>query len=261
MTERRRVKVNENNDSMSSLPRGLLVLEVIADEQPIGVGDLARRLQMPKSSVQRTLKTLAESGWLESTNERRTRWYLAAKVRSIGHRAGGEPSLLQAALPHVHWLGEQTQETIHFGVPIGDRSMVVLDRVDSTRPVRTFMAIGTAIPLHAAASGKAIMSKWDEGRLAKFLDAGLDPITPTTVTSVPDLRRELLTIREKGYASNFAENRDGVFAVGSAVHADREGAEAAVSISMPASRFDSDRVGEWGALAREACARIGRSLS
>lgn len=246
---------NESSDSMSSLSRGLLAIEVIADQQPIGVADLARRLEMPKSSVQRTLKTLAEAGWLVSTDEPRTRWFLAAKVRSIGHRAGGEPSLLQAALPHVRWLAEQTRETIHFGVPIGDRSMVVLDRVDSTRPVRTFMAIGTSIPLHASASGKAIMSNWDQARVAVYLNGGLNAITPTTITSHPDFLRELEQVREKGYASNFAENREDVFAVGSAVRD-----LAAVSISMPASRFDPDRVEEWGELAREACARVDQAL-
>ncbi|MBJ8346953.1 IclR family transcriptional regulator [Antrihabitans sp. YC2-6] len=246
---------NGTTDSMSSLARGLLVLEVIADAQPIGVADLARRLDMPKSSVQRTLKTLAEAGWLVSTDEHRTRWFLAAKVRSIGHRAGGEPSLLQAALPHVQWLAQQTQETIHFGVPIGDRSMVVLDRVDSTRPVRTFMAIGTTIPLHASASGKAIMSGWEDARLNAYINGGLDRITPTTLTSAPDFLRQLEQVRAQGYAANFAENREDVFAIGSAV-----GTLAAVSISMPATRFDPDRVEEWGGLARETCARIGRAL-
>jgi IclR family acetate operon transcriptional repressor len=244
----------------NSLARGLLVLEVISAEQPIGVGELARTTGLPKSSVQRALGTLADAGWIESTDDRLTRWSLSQKVRSIGHRAGDDPSLHHAALPHLHWLRDQTQETIHFGMSVRDRSMLVIDRVDSNRPVRTFMEIGTTIPLHACASGKAVLASWDERRLDRYIEAGLDEITPTTITAAEDLRRDLKEAREKGYAVNFAENREGVFAVGAAGSVQRDGAGAAISISMPDSRFDASRVTEWGELARETAARIDASL-
>jgi len=252
--------MTDDKDSMSSLARGLLVLEVISTEQPIGVGELSRLIDLPKSSVQRALRTLAESGWIDSTDERQTRWFLSRKVRTIGHRAGGDPSLLQAAVPHLHWLRDQTQETIHFGVPVDERQMVVLDRVDSTRSVRTFMAIGTVIPLHATASGKAVLATWTEARLDAYIRAGLDPMTPTTITSEAKLRHELDVAREKGYAANFGENREGVFAIGSAGVSHRDRTNAAISISMPESRYDAGRVEEWGALARETIARIEAAL-
>lgn len=244
----------------NSLARGLLVLEVISAEQPIGVGELSRMTGLPKSSVQRALRTLADAGWIEPTDDPLTRWGLTHKVRSIGHRAGDDPSLHQAALPHLHWLRDQTQETIHFGMSVRDRSMIVIDRVDSNRPVRTFMEIGTTIPLHACASGKAVLAGWDERRLNRYIEAGLDDITPTTITSAVDLRRDLEEVRSKGYAANFAENREGVFAVGTAGSVQIDSAAAAISISMPATRFDAGRVEEWGDLAREASARIDASL-
>lgn len=249
-----------NDAATNSLARGLQVLEVISAEQPIGVGELSRLVGLPKSSVQRALRTLADAGWIEPTEDPLTRWGLSQKVRSIGHGAGDDPSLLQAALPHLHWLRDQTQETIHFGMPVRDRSMLVLDRVDSNRSVRTFMAIGTTIPLHACASGKAVLAGWDQRRLDRYVEAGLDDITPTTITSADDLRRNLQEVRDKGYAANFAENREGVFAVGAAGSVQRGGSAAAISISMPETRFDASRVDEWGELARETSARIDVSL-
>lgn len=244
----------------NSLARGLLVLEVISAEQPIGVGELSRMTGLPKSTVQRALRTLADAGWIEATDDPQTRWGLSQKIRSIGHRAGDDLSLHQAALPHLHWLRDQTQETIHFGISVRDRSMLVIDRVDSNRAVRTFMAIGTAIPLHACASGKAVLAGWEERRLDRYIEAGLDDITPTTITSASDLRRELQEVRDKGYAANFAENREGVFAVGAAGAVQIDGAAAGISISMPDTRYDAGRVAEWGELARETSARIDASL-
>lgn len=251
---------NDASASTNSLARGLLVLEVISAEQPIGVGELSRTTGLPKSSVQRALRTLADAGWIEATEDPLTRWELSQKIRSIGHRAGDDPSLHQAALPHLHWLRDQTQETIHFGMCVRDRTMLVIDRIDSNRAVRTFMEIGTTIPLHACASGKAVLAGWDRRRLDRYIDAGLDDITPKTITSASELRRELKDVRDKGYAANFAENREGVFAVGVAGTVQIDGAAAAISISMPETRYDATRVAEWGELAREASARIDAFL-
>lgn len=252
--------MNTSEASTNSLARGLLLLEVISAEQPIGVGELSRATGLPKSSVQRALRTLADAGWIEATEDPLTRWGLTEKIRAIGHRAGDELSLHQAALPHLHWLRDQTQETIHFGMSVRDRSMLVIDRVDSERSVRTFMAVGTAIPLHACASGKAVLAGWEERRLDRYIEAGLEHITSTTITSASDLRRILHEVREKGYAANFAENRDSVFAIGAAGTVQIDGAAAAISISMPDTRYAAERVAEWGELARETSARIDASL-
>ena len=49
------------------------VLEAVSTMQPVGLSDLARQVELPKSTVQRSLLTLAEVGWLRSTPTQPTR--------------------------------------------------------------------------------------------------------------------------------------------------------------------------------------------
>lgn len=51
-------------------------LDAVADNQPIGVSELARRLELPKSTVQRSLATLVDLGWIRTDGSDITRWML-----------------------------------------------------------------------------------------------------------------------------------------------------------------------------------------
>ena len=60
--------------AMQSVLRSLLVLEAVAEHQPVRVGELTPLLGLPKSTVQRSLETLAEAGWLRQVDGDLTRW-------------------------------------------------------------------------------------------------------------------------------------------------------------------------------------------
>ena len=47
---------------MKSVTRSLRILEAVAQHQPVTVGELTKLFGLPKSTVQRTLVTLAEAG-------------------------------------------------------------------------------------------------------------------------------------------------------------------------------------------------------
>ena len=49
---------------MGNVLKTLAVCEAVSVHQPIGVRELAREIDMPKSSVQRALETLHAAGWL-----------------------------------------------------------------------------------------------------------------------------------------------------------------------------------------------------
>ena len=65
---------------MKSVTRSLRVLEAVAQHQPVTVGELTKLFGLPKSTVQRTLVTLAEAGWLRANRKDTTRWEIGARV-------------------------------------------------------------------------------------------------------------------------------------------------------------------------------------
>ncbi|WP_425559978.1 helix-turn-helix domain-containing protein [Kitasatospora paranensis] len=68
----------------------LSVLELVAEHQPAGVGELSRISGLPKSTVQRTLRALADAGWIRPVGREFTRWALTPRMVTIGRRAARE---------------------------------------------------------------------------------------------------------------------------------------------------------------------------
>jgi IclR family acetate operon transcriptional repressor len=106
---------------MRNVLNTLRVLEEVATRQPVGVGELARVLDMPKSSVQRALHTLNSAGWIRPATGEITRWAATTKALDVGRHASGGLGLRDAAMPVMEDLRRRTEETIHLTVPEGAR--------------------------------------------------------------------------------------------------------------------------------------------
>lgn len=241
-----------------TLMRGLHVLEALAESTgPVGVGELSRRLGLPKSTTQRLLHTLAREGWAVISSDPVTRWRLSPRLLGMVRNAGSSLSVQDAAKPLITELGNRTGETVHLSVPDGNLNLVLIDRIDSVHPVRTYNPIGVSTPMYASSGGKAFLAALPRADVERMLrSAPLEQRMPATITDVDLLLEHLEGIRELGYATNFSENRDGVCAIGAAVMDHADSPTAAIALSMPASRFDPDRIPEWGQMVVDVARRF-----
>ena len=243
---------------MKSVTRSLRVLEAVAQHQPVTVGELTKLFGLPKSTLQRTLVTLAEAGWLRANRKDTTRWEIGARVLAVRPAALQGSSLFAAAREPMIRLRDTVNETIHLSVPDALHGMVVVDRVDCDHPVRTFHAIGDTSPLHATATGHAVLAHLPKQDVEELIAGGLERYSDTTPADPDELRAELDRIHADGYAVNRNQYRPGVCAVAAPV-LDEDGTPlATVAISMPESRYDADRVPEWGRLVADTTAEITR---
>jgi IclR family transcriptional regulator, acetate operon repressor len=241
---------------MKSVTRSLRILEAVAQHQPVTVGELTKIFGLPKSTVQRTLVTLAEAGWLRANRRDTTRWEIGARVLAVRPAALQGSSLLTAAHEPMVRLRDALNETIHLAVPDALQCMVVVDRVDSDHPVRTFHTIGDTSPLHATSVGRAVLAHLPKQDVEELIAQGLERFTDTTPAEPDELRAELDRIRTDGYAVNRNQYRPGVCAIAAPV-LDEDGAPlASVAVSMPDSRFDAERLPEWSRMVAEAAAEI-----
>lgn len=246
---------------MRSVITTFRVLEAVAEQQPVGLSELARALGMPKTTVQRSLSALAELGWIAAApRSEQTRWILTTKALTIGGRVSGVSHLRAAGLPVMQELSRATEETIHLTVPEG-RSIVLIDKVDSTREVRTVTWIGGHVPIHASASGKAMLSRMPEADLRALLADPLERSTRQTVTDLEQLLAELADVRERGYAVNVGGWRDDVSAVGAPIVDTGGRPVAAVSVSTPSHRLPPDIRPRYGELVHDAAVRATRTLA
>ena len=98
---------------MQSVLNTLRVLEEVASRQPIGVGQLARVLQMPKSSVQRALVALHTGGWIRPASGEVTRWVMTTRALAVGGRVGSADVWRKRNVPgplqHFEYIARRVQ--------------------------------------------------------------------------------------------------------------------------------------------------------
>jgi IclR family acetate operon transcriptional repressor len=244
---------------MQNVLNTLRVLEEVAARQPAGVAELARATGIPKSSVQRALRTLQTAGWIRPAGGGITRWAVTTKALHVGRHAAGDLSIRDVAVPVMEDLRRRIDETIHLAIPEGDK-VVLIERLETSKPVRIVLALGTSLPLHASAHGKAVLAAGSTAMLDQLLADGLPQHTATTITAPGELLAELERIRERGYSTNGGEWRSDVSAVAAAVLDDTGQPVASISINVPTSRMAGESRSAYGALVREAAAAIGAAL-
>jgi IclR family acetate operon transcriptional repressor len=237
----------------------LHVLEEVASRQPIGVGELARVLEMPKSSVQRALVTLNTAGWIRPAPGEVTRWVMTTRALAVGGLSSGDLDLRGAAVPIMENLRRRTEETIHLTVPEGGK-MVLIERLETDKPVRTSMALGHALPMHASGNGKAVLANSSHDIVRQLLPDELPRYTDTTITDPDELCAELAAIRERGFAVNHGEWRSDVGCVAAAVMGSDEEPIASLSVNLPISRLTQQSEAAFGAAVNTAANNLSARL-
>jgi len=242
---RREAEAGTSFQPVKSADRTLDVLEALAASgQRPTLGELARRLNIPKSSLHGVLRTLQARGWVQ-VDETGTRYSLGLRALRVGAAFVETDDAVALLAPVLDELAARFGETVHLG-RLDGADVVYLAKRESVHPLRLFSAIGRRLPAHATALGKALLAQLDEDRLAALLPTPLPRLTPHTLTDPDALRADLAAVRAAGYAVDREENSEGIICIAVAVPPHRVGhpgqpeATDAISISLPVSRHSAD---------------------
>jgi DNA-binding IclR family transcriptional regulator len=228
---------------VGALLHGLEILDLFsAEERELGVGEMARRLGMHKSSASRLAATLSAAGYLEPAGQA-GRYRLGAKLVRFAGLAGDGASLPQIAVPLLRPLVDEVGETGHV-VALDGTDVVTIGVVDGWRSVRMHGAVGKRSPAHATATGKALLSGLTDDEVRARYTGRLERRTPNTLTTVGALLEALAEIRARGCAFDAEELEVGLRCVAAPVvdHAGR--VVAAVGLSGPAGRFAPETIAD-----------------
>jgi IclR family acetate operon transcriptional repressor len=219
-----------------SLDRALTVLLQVAESPPPGLTLAACTsiLGYSKPTTQRILRTLVSRSFLTYDEELGVYSLGVANVQ-LGSEYLSRLDLRKTALPEMRRLVETTGETAHLGVMTGT-DVVYVELVDSPNPVRIFSRVGAAVPAYATAIGKALLAFTDETQLDDHVPAEFTPRTRNTHTSRVSLDDDLAMIRERGYAIDDEENRDGIRGYAAPIFDHTDVVVAAVSVGGPSDR-------------------------
>jgi DNA-binding IclR family transcriptional regulator len=216
-----------------SLERGLDILEVVeAEGSVIGVREIARRLDLSPTIVQRMVTSLAKRGYVDKDAET-ARYRLGYRALALGANSGAGADYIGTARRELERLA-RVHSLNGFVSVLHDNRAVYLLAVQAEGPVAIKVAPGSEMPLHSTAAGKVLLASQSDDEARKLLGHGkLAAITPHTVTDPAAVIGGLARVRKQGFATVSEENIRGVLSVGAPIR-DRTGRTlAALSVAFP----------------------------
>lgn len=196
-----------------SVHRALLLLDCLADvEDGASIRDLSRRLELPKSTVQRLLASLEAEGLVHQHSDRGS-YRLSAGIYRFVAKIHGRLDLRSQALPVMRQARDRSRQSVALMVREGDHRICV-ESLEGLDPLRGFVGLGDRLPLYSGASGKLLLA-FAPGAEAEEMTAParLVPLTRHTIVDSERLRSELELIRHQGYSTADQERYEGFCSV------------------------------------------------
>ena len=221
---------------VESVRRALRILRCFSLETAeLGVSDIARQLGMHKSTVYRLLGTMEAEGFVHQIDT--GRYVLGWRLFELGGAVKGWSSTRTVVTRHLASLVAATSETAHLAV-FDEGSVLYIEKVESTRPLRMPSAVGKRVPAHCTALGKVFLANLAPQESLSAIRRPLARYTPKTIVDPDRLREELETVRVEGYAVDREEMEEGLMCLAAPICDDRGAVAAAISISGPSSRIE-----------------------
>ena len=217
-----------------AVSKALETLEMLqAEEHPMALNEISRRIKLSKTSAFRLLRTLETAGWLVSSEW--GRYALGPATHSVVSTQS-VARLLRAGMPHLQNISRELHETASLAA-LFDNRVEVIAVVESPQPIRMSNVVGHIVPPNASSLGKAIIAFLSEERREKVIRSyGTYRFTHKTITDRAELERELAQVREQGFATDREESVCDGNCFGVPIFADSGQVCAAVSISLPKAR-------------------------
>ena len=221
----------QRNQGIQVISRAADVLRLLGKETDgLSLGQIAKQVDLPRSTVQRIVSALAHEGFVSADNG-----YggirLGPEIRSLAEAVTTD--IKDKLRPVMQQISDATGETVDLAMLEGNK-MLFIDQIVGTQRLRTVSSIGEAFPLTTTANGKAALACLDQVKATKLIlaevERGENSKPLSEITSEVDL------IRGGDLARDDGEHTEGISALGFGVK-EPNGDILAISVPVPSSRF------------------------
>lgn len=222
--------------------KALLLLTRLGDHPEGAVAsELARQCRFPLSTAHRLLGALVRDGFA-NFDQSTKRYRLGLQVFQLAQAVFRVYGFTGLARPVLEEVSSATREATLLAVRDGERQLYLYS-IEGPQQVRVVGEPGKHGPLHCTSQGKVLIA-FAEPEVREYLveNVPLEPCGPKSITSRSRFRKEIETVRERGYALADEEHEAGIRAIGVPVFEGDGVAAAALATAAPAYRMTIDQL-------------------
>lgn len=220
------------------LSRGLALLQLFGHQKPAQtLQELASGLGVTRSAAYRLVYTLEKDGFILRDPATR-RYRLSARILSLGFDYLNSQPLNEIAVPALQRLSNLTSAATHL-VVLDGWHVVYLARIAPPVALISNLQIGTRLPCHITASGRALLACENEARLRQIyqlLRRESRDVPPPS--SFEALQLQASADRERGYVFRGSILDPGLMTFACVVRDGAGQAVAAINVIGPAPLLD-----------------------
>jgi len=220
----------------AALKRVLRTLRLLADDPDgLTLSQLKAQIEAPKTSVHSLLQGLTAAGYLQRHD---SLYRLGPASFVLGAALVAARSLAILATPYLREARAQSGETVLLGVIDRNSGRLTYTQVlESHKPVRYTVPVGTTRPLFATAAGRVLLAFQDDAWRREYLKtADLRAMTDKTVTDRRQLTKIVERIRTAGHGVTLGEVTPDVAGFAAPIFEPHGQVNAAVIIAAPIER-------------------------
>jgi len=213
------------NYATPALDKGLDVIELLAHQRDgLTKTQIARELKRTVSEIFRMLLTLKRRGYIAQVSEER--FSLTLKLFKLVQEHPPTERLIADALPVMHWLAHETQQSCHLGV-LEKARVVIIAQENAPTNIGFYVKLGSTVDLMEAASGYVLLAhQTDEQRKRMIAEWTQE----TGLNVARGLNDHLARIRSVGHEKRDSYLVKGVLNISFPIFDDRGTAIAALTV-------------------------------
>jgi IclR family acetate operon transcriptional repressor len=217
--------------------RAMRILELLAGAGSQSLSEIARAVGASKSSVYPIVRTLVSSGFVEADEGEGYR--LTQRTSALARPVDRGATLVESFFEAVRFSKLANFETLTLGVVSGRSAVVAAEHLPDAHSVRLSVPVGTQLPLHATATGKALMSHWSSDAVHITLGSQqLQRFTSRTITDLASLLADLEKVHQSGIAESWGELDPGTASAAIAIDSGSGNPRAALGVIVPLHRAE-----------------------
>ncbi len=235
------------------------ILELLAVEnRGLGVTEIARRLELNKSTVHRILGGIADRGYIEKTQDGIYR--LGIQFVKLSSERLSNIELTTEARPYLSELTNIIGQSSHLAILDGSDA-VYIDKVEVVRNLRLYSQIGKRIPVYCSALGKSLlMDESDKVIIDTLNKCDFVKMTDTTKMTPQEVLLEIRNSKERGWTLDDEEHDVGIRCIAAPIYDYRGKITATISVAGPSTIISKEKDDEIGGLVLKYANMISEKL-